>query len=142
MFENPTPTQKRCLDYIQQKASSLNIVYSLDPGPLNSGLLADLWDACLQFDEGNLSKEDMADICDRLLVASRANVLQGVVHKEPANIDEYIRLFQLREGRLDMSDVRFSSVNPAHIEINWKFTSDDPEVEKLQPGLQFKFPFA
>lgn len=143
MFEHPTTTQKRCLTYIENIAEVKGIKYDLTETHANRDALTKLWDACLTYEANNelYTNELLQALCDNLLDASKISVLQGVEHKEPADMSVYQRLFNHNLPMLNMCDVLYSPPVPIQLEIRWSIESDLEEVLKLAPGVQLKLQF-
>jgi len=137
LLNESDPLHKRCIEYMNKLAERNGYTYSLEETHANRELLCAVWDACVN----NTDPEHLKSLCTALVEASRVGVLQGIQHAEPADIDEYHRLFNFVAPRLALNDTRFSEPGRVELGLTWSFEADDKAVEKLTPGKQLTLPF-
>lgn len=70
--------------------------------------------------------------------STATSVQQGAIHKEP-NLEDFTmikQLFQFEGEVLNITDVRFTPLEPSLLELSYSLEADDKEALKLTPNQQ------
>lgn len=142
-------TVARALAYIDKLSDRDGYAVSLKVTERTEHLIILLHEACTAHDAppkyiGDnyraYSEEEIKQIATNLAMAGRIGKMQGCRFEEPVDMEQYRLLFNTGKAMLAYHDVPFQEVQPITVEINYEVHADDPEVLKLQPGVQLTLP--